>query len=509
MSGSNGFITVLPGQDDGCCSGDPFPSPADPNGTIGGFWRDLDPSSGAPGSGIFYQTIGAPGSRVFIVEYKDVPNCCENPSPDQTFEIKIFEGSNNIEAHYAHTTAEVVEMSPAGKGPPASSAGIENETGTKGSQFFYGEGTIPDNTAVRYSQDCAAPTPTPTPTPPPVSIAGNIRQWPPLTGLPGVTVNLVGSATGTTVTDANGYYQFINLPSGGTYLVRPDGATPPGGRVYDPTEESWPNLTTSVANGDFLAYNIGEVPRNLRVAGGFSSPPDPVSVPIILTAQGDERSLSASLSYPTSNLSSPTVSCGSASPGCNVVFSTTPGHVGFEITPTATWAAGQREVAIVTFQTTTPPTTTSYPIAFEDTPYIRRISDGVGVAGNNLPSTYTNGFAVLGAAAGLESDVTPRPTGSGGVDATDVALMRNFVAGLTTPPDATTQNEFQRADSAPRGTKGNGILNSGDVVQARRYAAASDPPTTAGGPFSPAVVGSDPSLENGVAQYPVLREIVL
>lgn len=39
--------------------------------------------------------------------------------------------------------------------------------------------------------------------------------------LSGVTVNLTGSATASTVTDALGNYQFSNLPAGGNYTVRP------------------------------------------------------------------------------------------------------------------------------------------------------------------------------------------------------------------------------------------------------------------------------------------------
>ena len=58
--------------------------------------------------------------------------------------------------------------------------------------------------------------------------------------------------------------------------------------------------------------------------------------------------------------------------------------------------------------------------------------------------------------------------------------MRRFATGLDTVNPST--NELQRADSAPRGSGGDGALNSGDVVQTRRYAAGLDPLTGAGGP---------------------------
>jgi hypothetical protein len=52
---SNGFLTVLPGQPNGCCTGGELPSPTAPNGVIAGWWEDLNPASGGT---IHYQTMG-------------------------------------------------------------------------------------------------------------------------------------------------------------------------------------------------------------------------------------------------------------------------------------------------------------------------------------------------------------------------------------------------------------------------------------------------------------------
>ena len=57
--------------------------------------------------------------------------------------------------------------------------------------------------------------------------------------------------------------------------------------------------------------------------------------------------------------------------------------------------------------------------------------------------------------------------------------------GLDTP--AVSPNEFQRADMAPASTLGDGIINSGDTVQARRYATGLDAVQNAGGPTEPVV----------------------
>jgi subtilisin-like proprotein convertase family protein len=85
--------------------------------------------------------------------------------------------------------------------------------------------------AVQYSCDGGLPTPTPpgTPTPTPtatcgpVTISGTVRYCPNLAlpPMPGVTMTLTGTSSGTTTTDALGNYTFSSLPCGGTYIVTP------------------------------------------------------------------------------------------------------------------------------------------------------------------------------------------------------------------------------------------------------------------------------------------------
>ena len=64
--------------------------------------------------------------------------------------------------------------------------------------------------------------------------------------------------------------------------------------------------------------------------------------------------------------------------------------------------------------------------------------------------------------------------------------LRRFATGLDTPGTGT--NEGQRADCAPRASSGDGIINSGDVIQTRRYATGLDPLTDAGGPAATSFV---------------------
>ncbi|MFZ1699723.1 MAG: hypothetical protein WBO10_01545 [Pyrinomonadaceae bacterium] len=84
---------------------------------------------------------------------------------------------------------------------------------------------------------------------------------------------------------------------------------------------------------------------------------------------------------------------------------------------------------------------------------------------------------------GFDGDVAPRPNGDNIVLAPDVTQMRRFSTGIDTP--SISPNEFQRADSAPRGTLGDGAVNASDVVQTRRYSTGLDPATAAGGPIGP------------------------
>ncbi len=69
-----------------------------------------------------------------------------------------------------------------------------------------------------------------------------------------------------------------------------------------------------------------------------------------------------------------------------------------------------------------------------------------------------------------KSDVQPRPSGDGFVDADDIQQIRRFAVGL----DAPIATELMSADGAPRAFFGDGLLDSDDAQQARRYAVGID-----------------------------------
>lgn len=112
---SNGFITFLAGQPNGCCSGQPLPSGFAPNGLVAGYWEDLNPSQGGT---ISYQVLGSAPSRIFVVEFQQVPHFF-NTEP-VSFQILLYESGGIIDIYCKTCTASSGNHT----------QGIENATGT-------------------------------------------------------------------------------------------------------------------------------------------------------------------------------------------------------------------------------------------------------------------------------------------------------------------------------------------------------------------------------------------
>jgi hypothetical protein len=132
---SNGFLTFLAAQGNGCCSGDPIPDSGNPNGLIAGLWKDLYPPNGA----IYYDTIGSAPNRQFVVQFQGVPECCGTNLPS-TWEVILSEGTNEILVQYVDGQS----------GSNTTSLGIESQEGTMGAQWMFGSGIALFNEAVRY-----------------------------------------------------------------------------------------------------------------------------------------------------------------------------------------------------------------------------------------------------------------------------------------------------------------------------------------------------------------------
>jgi hypothetical protein len=113
----------------------PIPTPGSPDGIIAGWWEDLLPPAGGS---IVYQTLGNAPTRRFIVQFTDIQHY-PGGAP-VTFQYKLFENSNNIEVHY--------QAAPSDSG--THTAGIENQSGTDGTEYAYTTTSLSTPLAVCY-----------------------------------------------------------------------------------------------------------------------------------------------------------------------------------------------------------------------------------------------------------------------------------------------------------------------------------------------------------------------
>jgi hypothetical protein len=234
--------------------------------------------------------------------------------------------------------------------------------------------------------------------------------------------------------------------------------------------------------GSMLSSNATLVvnfpPAKIGVINSTGSAGQVVTVPVVLTANGNENAMGFSLNFPPSLLTNVGVSLGTGAAGASLQFnSSQPGQVGVAVAlPSgSTFAPGTQEVAEISFATAISAHPTSAPLSFGDQPTKRELSD---VQAHSLAANFTGGQITLARSA-FEADVAPRSDGDGLLTIVDWVQVGRYVAGLDSP---TNSSEFQRADCAPRGTVGDGFLTVSDWVQAGRYAAGLDPLTLAGGP---------------------------
>ena len=122
---SNGFLSLLDGQPDGCCDGVSIPNIAFPNAIIAAWWEDFNPEEGGS---IHTQMIGTAPNRSFIVQFTEVPFFGGSNDELTTHQYKLFEGSNIIEVHYERVDRGSNQV-----------AGIEDELGSTGLEYLNDE----------------------------------------------------------------------------------------------------------------------------------------------------------------------------------------------------------------------------------------------------------------------------------------------------------------------------------------------------------------------------------
>ena len=218
-------------------------------------------------------------------------------------------------------------------------------------------------------------------------------------------------------------------------------------------------------------------------AGAVGS--QPVTVPILLIANGNENALAFTLDFNPALLTYSNIVLGPGASNATLVFNAAQAPNGFlgagvALPAGAVFKAGTQQVAEVTFTTAIVTDLTYTTVGFSN--QVTR-SQVAGTNASALPANFTAGYVRI-APTPFEGDVAPRPNGDEAVTVIDWVQEARFVAGLDV---ATNGSEFQRADCAPRSTLGNGAITIADWVQAGRYLVGLDPPTPAGGPTSPLV----------------------
>jgi len=177
------------------------------NPLIAAWFDDLDP--GECGD-VFYDTVGTAPARQFVVEYSDV---CHNDCDDcviaegVTFEIILFEGSNDIKVQYMDAVfsddpADDPDLIEEDNGATATT-GIDQDD-TVGLPYHHATPDLTDNLAVLYTLGAVDLAVTKTAAPDVVQVGDE------LTYTITATNNGPADATGVTITDV--------LPDGLTYV---------------------------------------------------------------------------------------------------------------------------------------------------------------------------------------------------------------------------------------------------------------------------------------------------
>ena len=145
---SNGYLKFTTGSTTLWENDCPIPDATGPDTAIYALWDDLDPSSGGA---IYYETRGVSPNQVFIVQYNQVPFSGDSISGAVTFEVLLFESSNEIRIEY-----QDVEGS-ARKTGSLATQGIESQAGYGPTGLLYkgcnAANNLKNSLAVLYTID--------------------------------------------------------------------------------------------------------------------------------------------------------------------------------------------------------------------------------------------------------------------------------------------------------------------------------------------------------------------
>ena len=99
----------------------------------------------------YYLTLGTPGSRRLVVQWNFAQPRNGNGIDTVTFEVKLFEGSNNIEFHYDDATVSDDRTQSNGRACTVGIRDVNGQTTGKVLQWSFDQAVINDSSAIRYT----------------------------------------------------------------------------------------------------------------------------------------------------------------------------------------------------------------------------------------------------------------------------------------------------------------------------------------------------------------------
>ena len=400
---TNGFLTLGSSSGANNPNNPVIPSSATPNGVIAPFWDDLNPGVGGA---VYSSTTGAAPNRAFHVEWFNVPHFANVGAA--TLEVSLYETTNEIRFRYLDTDFGNATFN-SGR---SATAGVENQSGTAGTQYSRNTAVLTNGKAIRCSQGAPPP-------PPPLTIT--------TTSLPGGTVGQAYSQSVTATGGTTAYSWSIvsgSLPPG--LSLSPTG-TPSATISGTPTTAGTYNFTVQVTDSaaatDTQALSITIAPAPTLTITTTSLPGGTVGQAYsqAVTATGGATPYSWSIvsgSLPPGLSLSPT-----GTPSTTVSGTpTTAGTYNFTVQVTDSVAATDTQALSITISSAPPPGT----------------APAFGSAG--------------AAAAALGTSISvPYPSGTSANDILLLLVMTRDSADVNTPAGFTqggarTQNSSLRAE---------------------------------------------------------------
>jgi hypothetical protein len=99
----------------------------------------------------YYATLGSPGSRRFVAQWNFAQSASSNSTDPVTFQVKLFEGSNNIEFHYDDAALDGDNSESSGRGSTVGIRDINGQTTGRNLVWSYDQAVINDSSAIRFT----------------------------------------------------------------------------------------------------------------------------------------------------------------------------------------------------------------------------------------------------------------------------------------------------------------------------------------------------------------------